>query len=231
MQRPTIISSPGSQKFTTGTDDHGRQSPIGGQPEDIDTESQPDVLQRSSDSLQNASAGINLLARGDGRDRGHEDLTSTEHSSFTLGDSNGRIGEVGSAESHTGCRISYAHSATDQASGSASRSRGHRHTCFLLAWKWEVLSIITSMGLLAAIIVTLGKFNHKTQPDWPYDIKINTLASLFTTIIIAQLGFILAESTYQAPGLKYDHGFTIYDSSYQPAQVVLVSPAKTAARP
>lgn len=60
-------------------------------------------------------------------------------------------------------------------------------------WKWELLSMVTSLGMLAGVIIMLGRYHLSEQPEWPYNININSLASVITAVIIAQMGFILAE--------------------------------------
>lgn len=82
--------------------------------------------------------------------------------------------------------------------GSSGSSR-KRHAPMLRDWKWEILSMLTSLGLLAGILVTLGRYNDGEQPEWPYNININSLISVLTAVTIAQLGFILAESMYHSP--------------------------------
>lgn len=72
-----------------------------------------------------------------------------------------------------------------------------RHISTFRKWKWEILSIMISLGLLAGIFVTLASYSNERQPEWPYNININSLVSVLIAVIIAQLGFILAESTYQ----------------------------------
>lgn len=70
-----------------------------------------------------------------------------------------------------------------------------RDGSFYRDWKWEILSLVISLGLLAGIFVALSMYNHGIQPEWPYGININSLISVLTTVMIAQLGFILAEGT------------------------------------
>lgn len=80
----------------------------------------------------------------------------------------------------------------------SSGSSRECHAPMLRDWKWEILSMLTSLGLLAGILVTLGKYNDGEQPEWPYNININSLISVLTAVTIAQLGFILAESLYHS---------------------------------
>lgn len=80
----------------------------------------------------------------------------------------------------------------EKSSGSSRKC----HAPMLRDWKWEILSMLTSLGLLAGILATLGRYNDGEQPEWPYNININSLISVLTAVTIAQLGFILAESMY-----------------------------------
>lgn len=119
------------------------------------------------------------------------------------------------------------------------------HISTFREWKWEILSIVTSLGLLAGIFVTLASYSNERQPEWPYNININSLVSVLTAVIIAQLGFILAESMYQClfmfTPLKeeyilpwrphgFEYKFTFYVCSYKSTQVVLVQTTIPAAR-
>ena len=116
-------------------------------------------------------------------------LASTERSSSTYVSDNHLSGVE-----HTGDTPSTSHLKVDQDDLIVSSSR--QHIPLLRYWKWEILSIVASLGLLAGIFGTLARYNHGQQPEWPYNININSLISVLTAVIIAQLGFILAEGAY-----------------------------------
>lgn len=70
------------------------------------------------------------------------------------------------------------------------------HVSYFQDWKWEILSLMTSLALLLGVFIMLMRYNRGELPEWPYNININSLVSIITTIIIAQLGFVLAQSMY-----------------------------------
>lgn len=121
-------------------------------------------------------------------------ITSTELSSSTCASHN-QLGSCdGPAEPPSDCTSSASRLAVQPKE--FTEPSGPRHVHVLRDWKWEILSIFTTLGLLAGILVTLGRYNRGKQPEWPYNININSLTSVLTAGIIAQLGFVLAESTY-----------------------------------
>lgn len=61
-------------------------------------------------------------------------------------------------------------------------------------WKWEVLSVLISFALVVGILVTLKEYDGNEQPVWPYNININSLISVFTAVITAQLGVTISAS-------------------------------------
>lgn len=69
-----------------------------------------------------------------------------------------------------------------------------RREPYFREWKWEILSVVVSFGLVVGIIVTLAKYDGDEQPVWPYNININSLVSVLTALITAQLGVITSGS-------------------------------------
>lgn len=64
-------------------------------------------------------------------------------------------------------------------------------------WTLEILSAVTSVAFLAAIIIVLWYFNGRPMPDWPYGITLNALVSVFSTIMKASMAFVVAECLAQ----------------------------------
>lgn len=52
-------------------------------------------------------------------------------------------------------------------------------------WRWEIVSFILAVGTLIALVVILIECNGYPQPALPYKVSINTLVSIFSTIIKA----------------------------------------------
>ncbi|KAH8777875.1 hypothetical protein F5883DRAFT_237794 [Diaporthe sp. PMI_573] len=191
MDHGTRISVPSSRRHITA------QPRRPGSPAESleDSNSDNPLCTLEGDSLQNPTLRPNLLVAGgpNGHDQEYERLTSTERSSSTC------VVLDDPTEPHASHTSSFPRLITEKEGPSAPSRQSHIHS--LRNWKWEVLSILTSLGLLIAILVTLARYNHGTQPEWPYNINVNSLLSVFTTVIIAQLGFILVETSSSGSGL------------------------------
>lgn len=66
----------------------------------------------------------------------------------------------------------------------------------LIDWKWETASCFLAVGSLLAIIATVYPYNGHPLPQWPYGLSINSLISIYTTIMKAAMYSILAQGTY-----------------------------------
>ncbi|KAJ5169771.1 uncharacterized protein N7500_002554 [Penicillium coprophilum] len=51
----------------------------------------------------------------------------------------------------------------------------------LKSFVWEILAILLALGLLIAIAVLLGRFNHQAQPTWKY-VSLNSAVAWLSTI-------------------------------------------------
>lgn len=54
-------------------------------------------------------------------------------------------------------------------------------------WIYEVLACLSSLTSFFAIIGVLKLYEGRPQPDWPWDFTINSVVSLFTTLMKAAL--------------------------------------------
>lgn len=170
-----------------------------GSPDETPDGSYPDNLSytvlHNDDSLQRPTPRRSLHVQRCGHDQSDEHITSTEQSSFTcITGNHSRNRDVFDLEPHAGRKSSSSRSTRDKDNLRVPPRQRHIH--FLRNWKWEALSIVSSLGLLGAVIGTLAKYDRGTQPEWPYNININSLISVFTAILVAQLSFIVAESMY-----------------------------------
>lgn len=66
-------------------------------------------------------------------------------------------------------------------------------TFWTYPWTLEVLSLLLSFAMLAAIIVTLVVHRDRSLPQWPGLISINSLIAIFTSILKASLILPVAE--------------------------------------
>lgn len=69
------------------------------------------------------------------------------------------------------------------------------------AWKFELLACLVAVLALVAIVLTLGMYNGRPLPDWPFRISINALISIFSVIFKAALMFPIVECTYISDNL------------------------------
>lgn len=233
MQGSTRLGVPG---FHRPTITHCcRPSSPDGSSEDDNSDSQSYVLPQTTEPLPDPTSTPRIYIECPGYDPSDEDVMASAERSSSTCVSTHRSGSLdGPVESRIrGTSSSSCLTAKQEESNGSPRQRP---VPLLRHWKWEILSLVTSLGLLAGIIVTLGRYNHGQQPEWPYNINVNSLISVLTAVIIAQLGFILAESRYTslAPFLHHRHlsltashyafdfEFTSSARSYQSTQVVLV---------
>ncbi|KAI1452754.1 hypothetical protein F4805DRAFT_470619 [Annulohypoxylon moriforme] len=67
-----------------------------------------------------------------------------------------------------------------------------RHHVFRF-WPWEIASLITAFGLVAATYSILAHFNGQKLPEWPFSINLNTLIALISTFMRAAMLVCVAE--------------------------------------
>ncbi|KAK0123470.1 hypothetical protein ONS96_010453 [Cadophora gregata f. sp. sojae] len=68
---------------------------------------------------------------------------------------------------------------------------------FVWKWKWELLSLVGTIMALVAIVIVLNHYNGKPSPKWPYEITLNTLVSVFSTLLKALMMMAVAECISQ----------------------------------
>lgn len=191
MQGSTRLEVPGFSRPTTVH--RGRGSSPNGSSEDENSHNRSYLLPRATEPLQDQGSATRMYFECPGYDRSDEGLMASAERSSATSVSIYRPGSVdGPVEPHIRATSSSSRLTVKQEESVGSPRQ--RPVPLLHHWKWEILSIVTSLGLLAGILVTLGRYNHGKQPEWPYNININSLISALTAVIIAQLGFILAES-------------------------------------
>lgn len=206
MKDTTRISVPSRSTIFT----HQIGSP-NGSPEDSSPENASSILMHDTEALDDPTmlTGTYTSIGRPGSDRNDEGAVASTEPSSTCVSQNWSLSLDGPFEplSDRTSSSSRLNVKRKELSGS---SRHHRFPMFR-DWKWEILSILTSLGLLAGIFITLGRYNEGKQPEWPYHININSLISVLTAVIIAQLGFVLAEGMCNSlvafplsgPGIQY----------------------------
>ncbi|KAH7391646.1 hypothetical protein BKA64DRAFT_747158 [Cadophora sp. MPI-SDFR-AT-0126] len=80
-----------------------------------------------------------------------------------------------------------------------SKAPGYRTRRFDLTWKWkwELLSLVGTTMSLVAIVIVLNHYDGQPSPKWPYEITLNTLVSVFSTLLKALMMMAVAECISQ----------------------------------
>lgn len=71
------------------------------------------------------------------------------------------------------------------------------------SWLWEILACATSLLGVLAIAILLSCYDGHSQPQWPFWINLNTILSMFTTLITASLVLIATSCISQAKWIHY----------------------------
>lgn len=69
----------------------------------------------------------------------------------------------------------------------------------LKQWTWEFVALFSSMAAFVAMVILLVISDGKPQPEWAYDLNINTLIAVLATLLRAAMLFILAEGIMFPP--------------------------------
>ncbi|KAI9776888.1 MAG: hypothetical protein M1839_009336 [Geoglossum umbratile] len=91
---------------------------------------------------------------------------------------------------------SSAHRDTATAQGpqlQTSRAFRRRRGIALTRWNWEISSLLVAIALLISIFATLAKYNGEKQPAWRYDINLNSLIAVLSTVLRAMVVVIVTE--------------------------------------
>jgi len=71
-------------------------------------------------------------------------------------------------------------------------------------WRLEFLAALLAVGFLAAIFITLGRFNGQDVPNWPVNLNLNSLVAIYATLLRALLLFAIAEVISQEKWYWFD---------------------------
>jgi hypothetical protein len=78
--------------------------------------------------------------------------------------------------------------------GSNPALRYHVFQC----WKWEIMALLFSAGLIAAVFALLVAFDGQRVPDWGFAINLSTLLALLATIFRATMVMVQGKIISQA---------------------------------
>lgn len=68
-------------------------------------------------------------------------------------------------------------------------------------WAMEIFSIVIAFGAVGSIIGLLARYDGKALPSWPYDITLNALIAVLTTVANTAMAVVLSSGLGQ---LKWD---------------------------
>jgi hypothetical protein len=99
--------------------------------------------------------------------------------------------EVSSAE-HKRWHSKFRTSSKNTRNGTDASSRWRSHR-YLSAWWWEMICCIIALGALLAIVATIRTHESQTLPQWRYGLTVNAVIAIFTVVLKAAAGLVLAE--------------------------------------
>lgn len=76
------------------------------------------------------------------------------------------------------------------------------------SWTWEVVALLLAIGAVASIIALLVRYNGRPLPSWPYEITLNALIAVLTTIANAAMAFPLSSGLGQLKWERMRKGYT-----------------------
>lgn len=80
--------------------------------------------------------------------------------------------------------------------------------CYTNGWFTEILAVIVSCGCAAAIPIVLGVYNHDPVPKLPWDVSLNALVSVLSTVAKSSLLYAICAALGQD---KWDWSYTARD--------------------
>lgn len=73
-------------------------------------------------------------------------------------------------------------------------------------WTLEIISLLIAAAAVAGIVGTLGHFDGRALPDWPFDITLSALIALLATIANANLAVPLQSGLSQLKWIRFKAG-------------------------
>lgn len=75
------------------------------------------------------------------------------------------------------------------------------------SWTWEVVALLLAVGAVASIIALLARYDGRPLPSWPYEITLNALIAVLTTIANASMAFPLSSGLGQLKWERMKKGY------------------------
>ena len=121
---------------------------------------------------------------------GHEALNSAQ-SDFALDSNNNRTKAKPSGSRNSSKHRQWLATITNSLCEGIKRwCQGHQ---YVKLWWWEALCCITALGALLAIVATIRTHESKELPQWRYGLTVNAIIAIYTVILKAAAGLVLAE--------------------------------------
>lgn len=95
----------------------------------------------------------------------------------------------------------------------SSRDKGSRLTSQNVTyiktetWTFEIISLVIAVGAVASIIAVLAAYDRRPLPSWPYDITLNALIAVLTTIANAAMAVPLSSGLGQVKWERFKTGY------------------------
>lgn len=80
-----------------------------------------------------------------------------------------------------------------------------------MAWRWEFASCLLILAIPFIILATLYPHDGQPLPQWPFQISVNTLLSVYSIALRGGLSFIAASCIGQLQWVWFSQGRPLYD--------------------
>lgn len=71
------------------------------------------------------------------------------------------------------------------------------------SWLWELLACCGGLSTLGVLIWVLKSYDGRAQPEWPYNVTVNTLVSWIGSLMRASMTFVLAVCVSQSTWMDF----------------------------
>ncbi|KAK7736443.1 hypothetical protein SLS63_003421 [Diaporthe eres] len=75
------------------------------------------------------------------------------------------------------------------------------------SWTWEIVALLLAVGAVASIIALLARYDGRPLPSWPYEITLNALIAVLTTIANASMAVPLSSGLGQLKWERMKKGY------------------------
>lgn len=75
------------------------------------------------------------------------------------------------------------------------------------SWTWEIVALLLAVGAVASIIALLARYDGRPLPSWPYEITLNALIAVLTTIANASMTVPLSSGLGQLKWERMKKGY------------------------